>query len=126
MVALGATQSADGIISLPNASGAGAFAVASVNLGASAEITVTPQTPGVDLGLNLQICQTNPTSGQCLSPPATNVTLIISEGATPTFSVFVTPNSAIAFDPAANRIRVSFSSGGVTRGATSVAVRTLN
>jgi hypothetical protein len=43
----------------------------------------------------------------------------------PTFAIFVKGNGTIAFDPANNRIVVRFKDGGgVTRGATSVAVRT--
>jgi hypothetical protein len=53
------------------------------------------------------------------------VTTTIAPGATPTFSVFVTGSGTVAFDPANNRIFVRFEDGsGVTRGSTSVAVRT--
>ena len=47
-------------------------------------------------------------------------------GATPTFSIFALGTGPIPFDAATNRIFVRFTDqGGVTRGATSVAVRTL-
>jgi hypothetical protein len=53
------------------------------------------------------------------------VTLPIGAGAQPTFAIFVTGTGPIAFDPATRRIFVRFKDpAGVTRGATSVAVRT--
>ena len=63
----------------------------------------------------------------CINPatPAATATLTIAANATPTFSIFVTGSGAVANDPAANRIFVRFKDGGgVTRGSTSVAVRT--
>lgn len=124
IVALVATSSGDGILDLSGSNQAGAFALASVNVGANSQIEVRADSPGVDLGLSLTLCQTNPATGQCLSAPAGSVTTQVGEGATPTFSVFAQANSAIAFDPANNRVRVRFISDGVTRGAASVAVRT--
>ena len=54
------------------------------------------------------------------------MTTTINAGATPTFAVFVDGlGTVVPFDPAVNRIFVRFKdSGGVTRGLTSVAVRT--
>jgi hypothetical protein len=50
----------------------------------------------------LAICQTNPTSGACLSPPAPSVTTDIPQNATPTFGVFVTGSAAVAKSPGVN------------------------
>jgi hypothetical protein len=53
------------------------------------------------------------------------VTTTINANATPTFGIFVQGSGNVAFDPALNRIFVRFKdSGAVTRGSTSVAVRT--
>ena len=66
-----------------------------------------------------------PASGQCISGIGPNVTTQINANATPTFGIFVQGNGNVPFDPAANRIFVRFKdAGGVTRGSTSVAVRT--
>ena len=55
----------------------------------------------------------------------TSVTTAINAGATPTFSIFVTGSGTVPFYLANNRIFVRFrDTGGVTRGSTSVAVRT--
>ena len=122
IVALAATNG--GIVDIPGATGTGAFAVATVNVGASGNITATADTGGAALPVNLFICQTNPGTGACLASPAGSVTTTITANSTPTFAVFVQGGGTVPFDPAANRIFVRFNSGGVTRGSTSMAVRT--
>lgn len=122
MVALAATASLDGIVHVHN--GLGAFAVASVNMGASAGITASVDTNGVALPIELTICMSNPVNGQCLVGPAQNVTVPVNGGDTPTFSIFVRANGAVGFDPAANRVFVRFKNGAATVGTTSVAVVT--
>jgi hypothetical protein len=125
VVALVATASNDGILAIPGAAGAAAFAVASVNLGAASAITVSADTGAVPLPLGLSVCQTNPLTGACLAPPGPSVTTQIGANATPTFAVVAGAQGAIAFAPESRRIFVRFrDAGGVTRGATSVAVRT--
>ena len=125
IVALGATVNNDGIVNIPGTAGTGAFAVATVNVGASGTITASADTGSATLPVNLSLCQTNPTTGVCLSPPASAVTTTINANATPTFGIFVQGSGNVAFNPATNRIFVRFKdAGGVTRGSTSVAVRT--
>ena len=125
IVALAATTSNDGILNIPGANGAGAFAVATVNVGASGSITASADTGGASIPVNIFICQTNPGTGACLAAPGTSVTTTINANATPTFGIFVQGNGNVPFDPAGNRIFVRFKDGGnVTRGSTSVAVRT--
>lgn len=125
IVALAATPSNDGIVNIVGEGGSGAFAVATVNVGATAAITVSADTGAATLPVSLLICQTSPATANCLAPPAATVTTTIPSNATPTFSIFATASGAIPFDPAANRIFVRFKdSGGATRGSTSVAVRT--
>jgi probable HAF family extracellular repeat protein len=125
VVALGATVSNDGILHITGASGSAAFAVATVDVGATGTITATANTGSATLPLALSLCQTDPTSGACLAAPATSVTTTIAANATPTFGIFGTASGAIAFDPANSRIFVQFTdSGGAVRGETSVAVET--
>ena len=124
VVALSATVTGDGIVHVP-VGGAGAFAVASVNLGAGAELTVTADTGGTELPATLSLCQTNSGTGQCLAPPAAAVSLQDNPHATPTFSIFIAAGAPIALAPATARIFVRFAdSGGNPRGSTSVAVTT--
>ncbi len=123
IVALALTPSGDGILSLSSNQ---AFAVATVNVGASAVITATADTGNTRLPLYVTICETNPTTGLCTGPMAQTVTTTIVTGATPTFAIFVAlqDTAPLPFDPAANRIFVRFRDfNGDTRGATSVAVR---
>jgi hypothetical protein len=125
IVALAATTTNDGIVNIPGTIGTGAFAVATVNVGASGSITASADTGSATLPVNIFLCQTDPTNGQCISAIGPNVTTQINANATPTFGIFVQGNGNVPFDPAVNRIFVRFKDGGgVTRGSTSVAVRT--
>jgi aldose sugar dehydrogenase len=125
IVALAATTSNDGILNIAGTSRAGAFAVATVNVGASANITASADTGPAILPINVSLCETNPAIGQCISGIGPSVTTQINANATPTFGIFVQANGNVPFDPAGNRIFVRFKDGSdVTRGSTSVAVRT--
>jgi Peptidase A4 family len=125
IVALAATASNDGILHIPGNSGSNAFAVATVNLGASAMITAAANTGPANLPLAISICQTNPTTGQCLTAAGPSAATVITGGATPTFGIFATAIAGVPFLPATNRIFVEFSDANeVVRGSTSVAVET--
>ena len=124
IIALGATPTADGILTLPGAAGAAAFAVASVNVGSTTTVVAIPDTGDATLPLSLFICETNPDDGQCLATPSVTVETSVASGATPTFSVFANASGDVFFDPANTRIRVRFLEAGAVRGTTSVAVRT--
>ena len=125
IVALAATLTNDGIVNVLGANGTGAFAVATVNVGASGSITASADTGTATLPVSILLCQTDPAGGQCISGIGPSVTTQINANATPTFGIFVQGNGDVPFNPAANRIFVRFrDGGGVTRGSTSVAVRT--
>ena len=127
IVALAATTTNDGIVNIPGPNGNAAFAVATVNVGASSSITVTADTGGVNLPVLLFVCQTNPANSTCVTPPtpAASVTVQINTNATPTFGVFIAGLGVVPFNPANNRVFVRFRDpNGIIRGSTSVAVRT--
>jgi hypothetical protein len=125
VVALAATATNNGVVDVPfSNSGAGAFAVASDNVGADGMITVTADTGSATLPLTITLCETT-SNGQCLAAPASSVTLDYMAGATPTFSVFIAASGPVAFAPANSRIFLRFLDGsGVSHGSTSVAVET--
>ena len=125
IVALAVTPTNDGIVNILATNGTGALAVATVNVGATGTITASADTGSATLPVNISLCQTNPASGQCISAIGPTVTTTINSSATPTFGIFVQGKGNVPFDPATNRIFVRFKDGGgVTRGSTSVAVRT--
>lgn len=125
ILAMAVTATNDGIVNIPGTIGAGAFSVATTNLGASGDITVSADTGSPILPLNLFLCETNPTNGQCISGIGSTVTTQINTNAAATFGIFVQGNGNVPLSPAANRVFVRFKdSGAVIRGSTSVAVRT--
>jgi hypothetical protein len=125
IVALAVTPSQDGIANIGASTHVGAFAVATVNVGDGGLITVSADTGGKLLPVIVTLCQTSPATGQCLAAPAARLTTQINTRETPTFGIFVSSTDVVPFDPASNRVFVRFADpGGVTRGATSVALRT--
>jgi hypothetical protein len=125
LMALTATLSGDGIVNIPGPNGTGVFAVATVNLGAGDNLTISADTGGAILPVNIFICQTDPQTSACFLSPESSVNTMIGSNETPTFGVFVAAAGDISFAPETNRIFVRFKdSGNVTRGSTSVAVRT--
>jgi hypothetical protein len=123
IVALAATIGNTGIVNVP-LNGTGAFSVAISNVGAAGTIPVSADTGGVTL--TLSICQTDPVTGACVGPTGPTVSLTIPANGTANFAVFATSTgTSIPLNPATSRIFVRFKDGsGVTRGSTSVAVRT--
>src|SRR5262245_2498568 len=96
VIALASTLSNDGIVKISNIVGDGVFAVASSNVGTGASITVSVDTGNTPLPVVLNLCQTNPQNGQCVSAIGPTVVTQINAGGTPTFTVFI---SATAFIP---------------------------
>jgi hypothetical protein len=114
-----------GIVDISGANGTGAFAVATVNVGAAGTIQAVADTGGVNLPISINLCQTVPSTGACMATPRPIVGMTINPGGTPTFGIFVSGNGTVPFDPTNNRVFVRFNDiGGTPRGATSLAVRT--
>jgi len=122
-----ATPSGTNTLTVP-VGGSSAFAVASDNESGSSYPTVIVKTTtgsNPTLPVQVTICQTNPSTGQCLAAPGPTVTVApFANGATPTFSVFVTATAAIASNPS-NQIDVLFTNpSGTILGSASVLVVT--
>jgi len=129
IVAVAMTVSGDGIVTVPPG-GTGAFALAVLDLNPSRTTdSAVINVPSVS-GLMVFVCETDPTTAQCLASPA-QTPLAVSFGprAVRTFSVFVVSDgSAVAFNPATTRLSAELVTAGnppsKTLGRTSVAVRT--
>ena len=83
-------------------------------------------TGGVNLPLNLSLCETDATAA-CVGggSPTETVSRNFANQDVATFSIFVEATGTVTFDPAQHRLRLRFVDGdGNVRGATSVAVRT--
>ncbi len=124
VIALAETPTGDGILHVPSG-GSNAFAVATSNLGTAGAITISATTGSTSLPLVVTVCQTDPSTAQCLAPPTLTLNHSFSAGETPTFSIFATATGGIDADPATRRIFVNFNdaAGGTLRGSTSVAVQ---
>lgn len=124
IVSIAATPTANGILDVP-LNGARAFSVAAVNIGASQTVTITPGTGGQSLPLTIDMCETNPSTGVCLTGRTPTVAVSFAANETRTFTIFVRSTGAVAFTPSTNRVFVNFTNATpATVGATSVAVRT--
>jgi hypothetical protein len=109
-----ATPSGTDTLTIP-VGGSGAFVVATENESSQSFSSVTVKTntgPNPSLPVQVTVCETNPSSGQCMAAPGATVTVApFAAGATPTFSVFVTATAAIASSPN-NEVVVVFTDGG--------------
>jgi hypothetical protein len=125
IVALGATPSNDGVVRIPGTNGTGVFAIATSNVGAGGTIIVSADTGGATVPVRVSLCQTVPATGACVAPPASTVATQVNPGQTPTFTVFIQALGAVPFDPAVNRVVVTFKTAdGTTVGSTSAALST--
>lgn len=122
MVAIALTPSGDGIAQIPQESGLGFLSMASVNVGAPANLSVSARIPsGLDGALI--ICATNPADGSCIDPPAASVDIAVPTNGTPTFAVFLSSFLALPLDAANRRLFVEFrDETDAVRGSTSVAI----
>jgi len=128
VIALAATTSGDGIVTVPLSGDAeSAFAVASFNNGTAGLIIASVDTGNATLPVTATICQSDPVTAQCLAPAASSISVGFPASSTPTFSIFVKASGDVPFAPATARLFVRFNdSSGVPHGVTSVAVRTSN
>lgn len=121
LIMLTATPTGGGIVDVP-VGGLGAFAMATVNVGAGDTLTISADTGAAALPVSVLVCRT--IGGACVAPPALSVTETIGTNETPTYSFFASATAAVAFDPANNRLIISArEAGGALRGRTSLAVR---
>ena len=130
VIALVATPVDPGIINMPDISQTAfdVFAVATANVGGESNIFVSADSGDANLDVLILLCQTNPLTAVCINPGSASTSAVevnMGEGETGTFAIFVSGNEQLDFNPANNRIFVRFKDEqGLTRGATSVAIRT--
>ncbi len=115
-----------GIVDMIDRASGGAFVVATANVGVTGDIVVSASSSaGAALPVSLLVCQTAPATGACLASPAAQVLVTIGAGETPSFAFFTNSDTVWPFDPANNRVNVTFKQDGAIRGSTSIALRTL-
>ena len=112
-------------VTLPSSTATGAFLIASLNLGASDEITMSADTGNTSLPLNLLVCEFDASIGNCLAVPSSTTTRRINSGEITFYAVFVVgQGTSIPLNPATNRVFARFhDSDDVVRGMTSIGVQ---
>ena len=127
IIPIASTPTNDGIVNIPGLNGTGVFAIAAVNIG-NGGICCMLHTDTAAPNVTLSICQTDPASGTCLQPPVQGLLRWdAAPGLPATFSVFAKGSGNVPFDPATNRIYVTFKDFALffpDLGLTGVAVRT--
>ena len=118
------TSAPGGIVTLSSPTATEPFLIASLNLGASAQITMSADTGASALPVTLLVCEFNPTIGNCIATPGPTASKTINTGVVTFWAVFVVgQGTPISLDSATNRVFARFrDSGGVRRGGTSAAV----
>src|SRR5262249_12932120 len=125
MIAVGLTPSNDGYSRTGGPSGTGIFVVAATNIGSGGPLTARGRSSDAAMPLTATVCQTNPNTGQCLSPPSSSVTTTINSHQDTTWTAFLLSGGAIVQDAAHNRVYFEFADvNGVIHGSTSTAVTT--
>lgn len=125
MIAVGLTQSGDGIARIDGPNGGGVFVVSSMNIGFTAGLTARTRITGPSTPLLALICRTNPADSTCMSAPTPTVSAAISTNEVATWGVFLAASGNIPPDPALYRVFLEFvDASNVVRGSTSVAVTT--
>ena len=108
---------------LPSPVGSASFVVTSTNSGLSGPVTVTADTGHVPLPVTLAICQTDASTGICLTPSAPSASMTLARREAPTFSVTVDALAPIPLDATFHRVYVRFSdANGASVGAASLAI----
>ena len=127
VIPIAATPTNDGIVDIVGLNGTGMFGVAAVNIG-NGGICCMLHADTAAPNVTLSICQTNSATGTCLQPPVEGLLRWNSATGVPaTFSVFAKGSGNVPFNPATNRIFVTFKDFALffpDLGLTSVAVRT--
>jgi subtilase family serine protease len=126
IIALAATPSGNGIVTVPfSTGGSAAFAADSIDVGTAGTLTVEADTGSASLPLAVSVCPTNASTGACLSPPVASFQQAYQPNASQTYSLFLTASGPITFAPATARVFLRFlDSSGASHGSTSVAVET--
>lgn len=108
LIHIAATSSGNGILDLvPGATRAFAIAVANAGETGRGSIRIHSSAGG---DVAVQLCETDPTTGRCVSDRAQSLNIAMASGQVRTFTVFVTlqPGADLPFDPANRRVGIDF------------------
>ncbi|WP_394693453.1 hypothetical protein [Hyphobacterium sp.] len=105
-----ATPSSDGVLRFDTQGQVRAMSAAAINIGEAADIDVSAQAPFLPNNVSLQVCETNPVNGTCLTARASSVRVNFARNQTRTFAVFAdaADNAGIPNLPAVSRLYLVF------------------
>jgi hypothetical protein len=123
---LSATIGNTGYTNIPGNTGIGVFAVAASNLATPGPVTVSGGPLNAGTPVVVTLCETDPASGNCQQPPASQVTVPLwAANENRTFAFFVQGTASVADNPATNRVNATAVNAQNNKvGGTGVAVRT--
>lgn len=123
IIPIAVTPSNDGVIRIGTAGGTQVMAAAAVNIGPTANVTVTPIAAGGFVPVTLSVVETT-SGGAFIGGPAPSQTLSFETNTPRFFTVIATSNAGagIPFQPDTLRVVLRFTGGGALRGQTSAAL----
>lgn len=126
IISVAATIGTPGIADLPSDGRRGAVALSAVNIGAAGTVTLRGDLGPVSLPLEVEFCETDPSTGACAGPLANWLDVAFAAGEVKTFAMFIRSYGPIQFVPEGFRVFAGFEQNREnSRGGTSVAVRTV-
>ncbi|HAQ35225.1 MAG: hypothetical protein CMF74_06460 [Maricaulis sp.] len=126
IVSISATIGTPGVAGMPTNGTRTAVALSAVNIGAAGDVTLRADLGAGNLPVEVEMCETNPVTGQCLGARTSFVTVNFAQNQTRTFAAFLRAHGPVQFAPERYRMFFVFEDGGrVRRGGTNVAVRTV-
>lgn len=126
IVSVSATISTPGIADLPSDGRRAAVALSAVNIGSAGTVTLRGDLGPAALPLEIEFCETDPVAGTCTGERANWLDVTFAQNEVKTFAMFIRAHGPIRFVPERFRAFAIFEeSRDVSRGGTSVAVRTV-
>ena len=120
-----AASATPGVLSAPSDGRRGAAALAAVNIGAAGDVVLSASSGAASLPVEAMVCETDPTSGACITDRMIDLPVSFAADETRTFAVFVRAYGPVPNFPERFRLFLLFEDeDGGRRGGANIALRT--